>query len=86
VAERKVKTNLAGRSVDGFEVQVEESNEKWSEFKLEDGTIFRIKVNVVNAVRVDGEYDPQGNPMYALNMVPVMALIEAPARLKKKVQ
>jgi hypothetical protein len=37
-------------------------------------------------VRVDGQYDPQGNPMYAVNMAPTMAVVEVPAHLRKKVQ
>jgi hypothetical protein len=88
VAECKTKVALmpGGPMVDGTEVQVEESTEKWSEFHLADGTLLRAKLRIVSAVRVDGQYDPQGNPMYAINMTPTMAIIEAPEHLRKKVQ
>jgi hypothetical protein len=84
MAERKTKVTLGDRTLDGFEVPVDSSNEKWSEFKLEDGTLIRAKVNMVSAIRVDGEYDPAGNPLYALNMAPAIAIIETPEHLRKK--
>jgi hypothetical protein len=86
--ERRTKVPIQGTSqlVDGFEVPVEESTERWSEFRLEDGTIFKIKTTVVSAVRVEGQFDTQGNPTYVMNMTPVMAIVEVPDRLRKKVQ
>ena len=88
MAERKTKVPLQGTNqmVEGVEVPVDELNEKWSEFKLEDGTTFKIKMTVVSAVRVDGQFDALGNPMYVMNMTPVMALVDVPDRLRRKVQ
>jgi len=88
VAERKTKILIqaTNQTVDGVEVPVEESTERWSEFKLEDGTTFRVKMTVVSAVRIDGQFDPQGNPNYVMNMTPVIAVTEVPERLRKKVQ
>jgi hypothetical protein len=88
VAERRTKVTIQGTNqvADGFEVPVEESNERWSEFKLEDGTIFRVKTTLINAVRLEGQYDAQGNPMYVMNMTPIIAPVEIPDHLRKKVQ
>ena len=86
MVERKTKALFNGKMVDGMEVPIEESNEKWSEFKFEDGTIMRAKISLIQVVRVDGEYDPLGNPAYAINMTPTMAIIETPEHLRKKVQ
>jgi hypothetical protein len=86
VVERKTKATLPdGKVVDAFEVPLEESTERWSEFKLEDGTIFRAKMNVIGIVRVPEMWDPQGNPFYLFNMTPIVAIIEAPEHLRKKV-
>ena len=86
MAERKVKVPFGefGTLADGVEVTVDESTEKWSEYKLSDGTIIRGKMTVVSAVRIDGHFDPQGNPMYAINMTPAMMIADSPARLRKK--
>lgn len=88
MAERRTKVMIqaTGQEADGFDVPIEESSEKWSEFKLEDGTIFRIKATLINAVRLEGQFDPQGNPSYVMNITPVIAPIEIPERLRKKVQ
>lgn len=86
MAERKVKVPYgeSGKLTDGFEVSVDESTEKWSEYKLSDGSIIRGKMTVVSAVRIEGHFDPQGNPMYAINMTPAMLIAESPAHLRKK--
>lgn len=87
MAERKTKTTLpTGAVVDAFEVPVEEATERWSEYKLEDGTIIRAKMNVITVIRVPEMWDPQGNPFYVVNGSPVIAIIESPDRLRKKVQ
>jgi hypothetical protein len=81
----KVKMTLpTGKVVDGTEVQVRESNEKWSDVTLEDGTIVRVKMTVLSASRADDEYDPAGAPFYALNMTPVVAVVSVPDKYKKK--
>jgi hypothetical protein len=85
VAERKTKVQLApgGPMVDGVEVQVDESSEKWSEYKLEDGTTIRIKQVLMEVVRT-GEHDPEGNPMYAVKAQPILSIVDVPDRLKRK--
>jgi hypothetical protein len=84
VAERKTEVMFNGKMVEGLEVPIEESSEKWSEFKFEDGTVMRAKVSVLQAVRLRNEFDPLGNPTYALNMVPTIAIIETSEKLKRK--
>jgi hypothetical protein len=87
VAERKTQTKLpTGETVDAFEVPIEESTDRWSEIKLEDGAVFRVKMNFISVTRVPGKWDPQGNPFYTLNMAPVVALVESPPQHRKKVQ
>ena len=87
MAERKTKVTLpTGETAEGFEVPVENSNERWSEIKLEDGTVIRVKMSVITAVRVPGQYDLAGNPMYVMNMTPTIAIVSVPENLRKKVQ
>jgi hypothetical protein len=60
-----------------------ESTEKWTEVKLEDGTIIRIKPNVMMAVRIDGQYDAEGHPMYALKTNQTVTIVSSPEHLRK---
>jgi len=73
-----------GRYVDGVEVAVEETHERWSDVTLADGTVLRVKLAVLSAIRAVDAYDPQGNPMYSLNMTPVIGVHSVPANLKQK--
>jgi len=68
---------------DGFDVQVSESTEKWTEVTLEDGTILRVKASVIGAVRADGKWDQQGNPIYALKTQIVANIVNVPDRLRR---
>jgi hypothetical protein len=86
MAEKKLKIKLQGTDteVDATEVQVSESSERWSEFTLEDGTVLRVKMAVMSAVRLDDRYDPEGNPLYSLNFAPIVGVKSAPDSLRKK--
>lgn len=86
--EKKVTVPLQdGSTAEGVDVPVVETTERWSEVKLGDGTIFRIKPLVAAVTRLEGKYDPEGNPMYALKAGHSMVLDSVPQDLRKsKVQ
>ena len=85
MAERKVKIPIPGKGmVDGSEVQLLESVERWTELKLEDGTVLRVKPIVTSVVRIDGQYDLQGNPMYAIQGGHAMVVGSAPDHLRQQ--
>ena len=87
MAERKVPVTLpTGEKGEGVEVQVEESTERWSEFKLQDGTILRIKTTIISAIRVDGQYDSQGNPMYVTNLSPMLTVVSTPDKFRRNAE
>ncbi len=86
MAERPVKAPSPegkGGFVDAFDVPILESSERWSEFTLEDGTVFRVKLSLASALRIPGQWDEEGNPMYALKTQPSMVLVSTPERLQK---
>lgn len=56
----------------GEQIDVLESTERWSEFNLADGTVIRIKAGIVSAVKIPDQFDEEGNPVYALNINPVI--------------
>jgi hypothetical protein len=85
VADRRTKVQLVPGvpPVDGVEVPVDESSEKWSEYKLEDGTTIRLKQVLMEVIRT-GQYDPEGNPLYAIKAQPVLLVVDVPDKLKRK--
>lgn len=76
--ERKVKVaGPDGKPLDGVEVPIIESTERWTEIKLEDGSVLRVKPSVLSAIRIPGHHDQEGNPMYILKAVNAMMVAEA---------
>ena len=83
VPQKKVKLELPNVGlVDAVEVPVSESTEKWSEIRLEDGSLLRLKPVVISAVRVEGHYDQDGNPLYQVKANQVL-VVDAPDHLRK---
>jgi hypothetical protein len=84
VAERKTKVTIPNLgTVDASEVTLEESVERWSELKLSDGSVLRIKPAVLSVLRVDGQYDQSGNPLYVLQAGNTMTVASAPDNLRQ---
>jgi hypothetical protein len=50
---------------------------------LEDGSVLRLKPTVFSAVRIEGEFDPEDNPMYAVKAGQVLVIASAPDNLRK---
>jgi hypothetical protein len=87
MSERRITLTLpSGEKAEAIEVQVDESTERWSEFQLQDGTVIRVKATILSAARMEGQYDQLGNPMYQINVAPVITIVNVPDRLRKKVQ
>lgn len=85
MAERQVQVPFMGKIMNGMEVPVEESTERWSDLKLEDGTIIRVKQTVASVVRVDGQYDMEGNPLYVVRSAPAVAVIHVEEKYRRKI-
>lgn len=88
MAERRVKVQIPpnNETVDGVEVDVDEALEKWSEVRFVDGSLIRVKVTVASAIRVDGRWDQDGNPLYIIKGTQTMVVSSSPENLRKKKQ
>ena len=85
--ENKRRVRMAsGDLVDGTVVDVVESTERFTDIKLEDGTTLRTKVAVAEVLRVDDQWDNDGNPMYVLKNQTLVVVAAAPDNLKKEIQ
>lgn len=62
------------KTVDGYDIPVAESIERWSEVKLEDGMTLRAKISIVGAIKLTDRVDAQGNPVYLLNAAPIITM------------
>lgn len=85
MAERRVQVPFMGKLVDGMEVPIDESTERWSEIKLEDGSVIRVKQSVASVIRVDGQWDMEGNPLYIVKSAPAVAIVHVEEQYRRKV-
>jgi hypothetical protein len=46
------------------EIEIVEAKERWSEYRLADGTILRLRPVMIAVFRADGQYTPEGDPVY----------------------
>ena len=81
----KVSLNLGGRQVAATPIEVNQCSEKWNEYFLEDGSVVKMKLVVKKIFRVDGEYDPDGNPVYFVQSTNVTT-VSSPKHLRKEPQ
>ncbi|CAN5737902.1 hypothetical protein BH24ACT22_BH24ACT22_05450 [soil metagenome] len=48
--------------------------EHWNEYLVDDGTVVRVKLVVKEIIRLDGEYNDQGDPIYTVESTSVSAI------------
>lgn len=69
--------------IEGVPVSVDESVERWTELRLADGSVLRLKPQVIRVIRANGKYDPEGNPLYVVQGGQMMVVTSVPAHLKQ---
>lgn len=73
-----MKVNYNGREAEATPVDVVQSNEKWIDYLLEDGAVVRFKPVLTRALRIEGMFDPEGNPVYMMQHSNVMSVSSPP--------
>lgn len=64
-------------------VHINGSQETANTYSLDDGTVLTLKTVVVEVVRSDADFDPEGNPAYFLKSAQIV-VANSPASLKQK--
>jgi hypothetical protein len=80
----KRKIKLAdGREVEGEVVGFRAGGEHWNEYLVDDGTVIKIKLVATEVIRLEGEHDQVGNPVYFVQSTNVMS-VDAPENLRRE--
>ena len=72
----------AGAVSTAQDVDVLEAKEVWSEYRLSDGTVLRIKPVMITISRVEGEHTIEGDPVYNMKST-LVTDVRAPQELRK---
>ena len=60
------------------EIEVLDAKERWSEYRLADGTSMRVKSVVIAVFREDGQETAEGEPVYSMKST-LVTDVRAPA-------
>lgn len=80
---RKMSLSPGGPAVDAELIDVQNSQESWSQYLLGDGTTLKLKVVVTEVWRVEDAYDSDGNPQYVVKSGNIL-VVNAPDEVRKK--
>jgi hypothetical protein len=72
-----------GNEVDASVMTFRSSGEHWNEYLVDDGSVIRIKLVATEVLRLDDQYDMQGNPVYVVQSQNVMA-VNSPDSLRRE--
>jgi hypothetical protein len=75
--------DFQGRKVQGTEVGFDTMREEWNEYALSDGSTIKVKTVLTSVVRLNGEHDPQGDPVYLIRSNSHVVCVEVPEHLRK---
>lgn len=64
-------------------VDFETAKEYWNTYVLHDGTELKLKTILAEVLRVDGQYAPNGEPLYVVNASTVVNT-HSPDNLRRK--
>ncbi len=80
----KRKIKYQERDVVGVVVPFDVINDNWSEFHLKDGTTIKMRPIVKSIVRLEDEYDQNGDPIYIVQSDPLVMLSNTSEHLRRE--
>lgn len=79
----KKRVPYQGSEVEATPVTPTSTSEHWNQYLLEDGSVVRMKLVATEFLKIDDEYDAEGNPVYVIRSTNVVA-VESPDELKQR--
>ena len=77
----KVVSPVSQREVEGTQVDFESVAEPWASYKLSDGSMLKVRTIVTAVLRLEGEYDAAGNPIYTVSSQTIVQ-VNAPKTMR----
>jgi len=61
----------------------EANKEPWTEYRLEDGTVLKVRIILANVARLVDRYKPDGEPIYVLGLGAMPVLEVSPDLIQR---
>jgi len=81
--ERKKKIQFNNQTIEVTEVPFTTGGEYWNEYLLDDGSVLKLKIVATEILRVDGQFDADGNPQYVVRSTNIVS-VSGSERLRKQ--
>ena len=72
-----------GKKVAGTEVRFDTIREEWNVYELKDGSTIKAKLVVTAILRLNGEFNAEGDPMYIIKSTNLVTSVDVPEHLRK---
>lgn len=72
--ETKKKLPVFGLEIEVSDVPIVKVDEQINKYTLEDGTVLRVKSVATSIMRIDGQFLPDGSPIYIVASTPVSSV------------
>jgi len=79
---KDTKVEFKGEMVPALDLEFEAEKEPWCIYRLEDGTVLRVRQVLAKITRLTDRYKPDGEPIYTL-VGSVIVHADVPPQLKK---
>lgn len=82
MAER-IKINYGGEDVEATPLEINQAQEHWNHYLLDDGSVVKIKLVATKVLKIENRFDDEGNPVYLVKSTNIMN-VSSPDQLKNK--
>jgi hypothetical protein len=83
--ERRRKITFNGKETDALEMPFTTGAEFWNEYVLHDGSVLRLKSVVTEILKLEDQFDAEGNPVYLLKSTNIVSISPSDRSRKPKV-
>lgn len=83
MATRRLKSPTTDRTVEAEVVDIVDLTDAPIRIVLADGSTLRLRVDVIEVTRFNGEWDREGHPLYNVRSANTMAVLESPEHLQR---
>jgi hypothetical protein len=80
MAEIKKKLPVFGLEVEVSDVPIVKAEERFNQYVLEDGSVLRVKSVATSMLRVEGQFLPDGSPIYIVVTSPAVNVESSPLK------
>ena len=79
---RKTRSPTTGNTVEAEVIEIKSISDSAIRIELADGSLLRLKVDIVEVARFNDEWDPEGHPRYSVKSGNLMSVLDSPDSLR----